>query len=102
LIAGLMAVSVRPSGRPASGRRCRVATPWRPYAGVGPTGQVIADTSTPRAHQLVYLLRRARLASSVHAEPSRQPLRHCRSCFAVAELANHRKSATAISPATPP
>ena len=44
---------------------------WWPYAGVGPVGQAIADTTTPRAPQLAYLLRHARLASSVRAEPSR-------------------------------
>ena len=37
-----MAVSAGPSGRPASGRRCRVDTPWRPYAGAGPTSQARA------------------------------------------------------------
>jgi len=48
---------------------------WRPYAGVAPAGQAIAATTMPRAHPLAYLLRRARLASSVLAEPSAAPLR---------------------------
>ena len=51
---------------------------WKPYAGAAPTGQAVAATRMPRAHQLAYLLRRARLASSVHAEPKAAPLRHCR------------------------
>ena len=66
---------------------------WRPYAGVAPVGQAIAAMTTPRAPQLAYLLRRARLASSVHAEPSAAPLYHCRASRAVAQLFRRRENA---------
>jgi len=53
-----MAVSAGPSGRPASGRRCRVDTPWRPYAGAGPTSQARARlkyATTPPAQPPPFL-----------------------------------------------
>ena len=59
-------------------RRLAERAKWKPYAGAAPTGQAIAAMRMPCAHQLAYLLRRARLASSVHAEPKAAPLRHCR------------------------
>ena len=52
-----------------------VRAKWWPYAGVAPIGQAIAATTMPRAHSLTYLLHRARLASSVLAEPSAMLLR---------------------------
>ena len=39
-----------------SDRRLAECAKWRPYAGVGPAGQAIADTTTPRACWLAYLL----------------------------------------------
>ena len=56
-------------------RRLAARAKWRPYAGAAPARQAVAATKTPRAPQLAYLLCRARLASSVRAEPSVAPLR---------------------------
>jgi len=52
-------------------RRLAARAKWRPYTGAALARQAVAATKTPRAPQLAYLLRHARLASSVRAEPSR-------------------------------
>ena len=71
-------------------RRLAARAKWRPYTGAALARQAVAATKTPRAPPLAYLLRRARLASSVHAEPSAAPLRRCRASHAIAQLARHR------------
>ena len=56
-------------------RRLAARAKWRPYTGAALARQAVAATKTPRAPPLAYLLRRARLASSVLAELSVAPLR---------------------------
>ena len=72
-------------------RRLAARAKWMPHADVAPARQAIAAMKTPRAHPLAYLLRRARLTSSVHAEPSAVPLRFATSVLTPAspQLCHH-------------
>jgi len=67
---------------------------WRPYAGVGPAGQVIADTTTPRACWLAYLLR-------LHRVLPRPFARTERSASVVAEQATPSPSSLAATKMLP-
>jgi len=68
---------------------------WRPYAGVGPAGQVIADTMTPRACWLAYLLRLRRISPRPFARTKRR-------ASAVAEQAVPSPSSLTTAKALPP
>jgi len=68
---------------------------WRPYAGVGPAGQAIADTTTPRACWLAYLLRLRRVSPRPFARTKRR-------ASAVAEQATPSPKSLAAAKTLPP
>jgi len=68
---------------------------WWPYAGVGPAGQAIADTTTPRACWLAYLLRLRRVSPRLFARTER-------SASVIAEQAAPSPSSLAAAKTLPP
>jgi len=76
-------------------RRLATRAKWPPYAGVGPAGQAIADTTTPRACWLAYLLHPRQVSPRPFARTER-------SASAVAQLACRRKNAASSQLKAPP
>ena len=76
-------------------RRLDERAKWRPYAGVGPAGQVIADTTTPRACWLAYLLRLRRVSPRPFARTKRR-------ASTIAEQAAPSPSSLAAAKMLPP
>ena len=68
---------------------------WRPYAGVGPAGQAIADTTTPCACWPAYLFRLRHVSPRLFARIER-------SASAVAKQAAPSPSSLAAAKTLPP
>jgi len=68
---------------------------WRPYAGVGPAGQAIVDTTTPRACWPAYLFRLRRVSPRLFARTEPQPLAIAGRASAITSLSRHCKNAVA-------
>ena len=76
-------------------RRLAEHAKWRLYAGIVPAGQVIADTTTPRACWLAYLLHLRRVSPRPFARTKRR-------ASAVDEQATPSPSSLAATKMLPP
>ena len=76
-------------------RRLAEHAKWRPYVGVGPVGQAIADTTMPRACWLAYLLRLRRVSPRLFARTKNR-------ASTVAEQAAPSPSSLAAAKTPPP